>query len=130
MKKFTKFLENENKKYNVKCDVTLEINASSEGDAGYNADSILDSVSEITNYVVIDIVEENEFDKTLENMNVHVDMNRYKDITSAKDKILKCWDDNFKDKSPTPTDKMEFYHQMRNAKFDGEIIFEVLGDKL
>jgi hypothetical protein len=25
---------------------------------------------------------------------------------------------------------MEFYHQMRNSKFDGEIIFEVLGDKL
>jgi hypothetical protein len=130
MKKFTKFLENTNKKYNVKCNVTLEINAFSEGDAGYNADSILDSISEITNYVVVDIIEENEFDKTLENMNVHVDMNRYKDITSAKDKILKCWDDNFKDKSPSKTDKMEFYHQMRNSKFDGEIIFEVLGDKL
>ena len=46
------------------------------------------------------------------------------------DKIRAKWFEKFGDKNPTTTEKMEFYHQMRNEGFDGYVVFDALKDKM
>ena len=127
MRKFTTFIENTNKEYIITSEIQLEVLAASEGDASFNVNNILDSNKQILKHHIINIEEK---DSLSESLSIHVDMNRYKNITSAKDKILKSWEDNFKDKNPTIKDKMEWYHLMRDNKFDGVTISEVIGDQL
>ena len=130
MRKFTTFIENTNKEYIITSEVQLEVLASSEGDASFNANNILDSIKKLSKHHIIKIEEKVELENKSESLNIHVDMNRYKNITSAKDKILKSWEDNFKDKTPSIQDKMEWYHLMRDNKFDGVTIGEVIGEQL
>jgi hypothetical protein len=52
-----------------------------------------------------------------------------KDI-SAEEKILSTWENEFSGKQPSGTEKMEFYHQMRELGFDGLVIFDTLKGKI
>ena len=58
MKKFTKTLESKHlKKWEVLAEVKLEIFAQNEGEAGYIADSVLQSIREQSDYTIKNIDE-------------------------------------------------------------------------
>lgn len=59
MKKFTKLvLENENQRYyEVSCELKLLIKSDSEGEAGYMSDSILGSIEEQVDFKIENISE-------------------------------------------------------------------------
>jgi len=58
MKKFTKVLESTvSKRYKIECSISLIIEASSEGEAGYLADSILGGIEEHESFVIDNIEE-------------------------------------------------------------------------
>ena len=64
MKKFSIVSEkNQNKSYEVKATITLVIDAESEGDAGYEADSILKSVENGHDFTIENIEEQSNFEK-------------------------------------------------------------------
>lgn len=62
MKKFSKIIENTNleKKYIIKVELEIIVNAESEGEAGYLADSIISGIEEQYNYSIINIEEIDE----------------------------------------------------------------------
>lgn len=121
MKKFTKVLENANSRKFYKTSATIEllIEAENEGEAGYLSDSILSSIEESTDYTIIEI---EESEKLKESNDV--------DVETKEDEILKEWNDRFGDKEPTKTEKMDWYHEMREKGYDGISIFKVLDNKL
>lgn len=72
MRKFSKILESTSgKKYfEVKCNLTLFLEAENEGEAGYLSDSILGGLKEQTDFVIGDIKEitKNEFKEYFESV--------------------------------------------------------------
>lgn len=121
MKKFSKILESNGvRKYKINANLELIIEAENEGEAGYLADSILGGIKEQFSYNVINIEETNEF--------ISEDVQGLSDLTT-EDQIMMEWESEFKDKTPTQTEKAEWYHQMRLKGFDGILIFDIIGDR-
>jgi len=128
MKKFTKLLEEvENSKfYKIKAEIELLISASSEGEAGYLGDSILGGIKEQYTYNIINI---EETEDRMNESNINLDSIRSNGKT-PEEQIELAWRQEFGDKEPTETEKMEWYHQMRNAGYDGIMIFNTLKNKI
>lgn len=121
MKKFSKILESNGvRKYKINANLELIIEAEDEGEAGYLADSILGGIKEQFSYNIINIEETNEF--------ISEDVQGLSDLTT-EDQIMMEWESEFKDKTPTQTEKAEWYHQMRLKGFDGILIFDIIGDR-
>ncbi len=121
MKKFSKILESlQLKNYKIEANLELIVEAENEGEAGYIADSVLGGIEEQFSYNIINIEETTESIK--ENIQGPTDL-------TTEEQIELEWEKEFKDKSPTQTEKMEWYHQMRTRGFDGILIFDVIGDR-
>jgi hypothetical protein len=133
MNKFTKLVERiESKKYfRIKSEVELAIESENEGEAGYTADSELGSIESQIEFHISEISEirKDEYDKLflLESYDV---INQMDKDTTPEQKIILTWESEFGLTSPTTTQKMEFYHQMRQAGFDGVIIMNALKDRI
>lgn len=128
MRKFSKITENKNiKHFQITSEVTLIVKAESEGEAGYLADSILGSINEQTDFKVQDILEltEEEYKKTLEAYVANLP-----EEESNIETIKKTWEAEFGERTPTTSEKMEFYHNMRLAGFDGILIMNALKNKI
>ena len=147
MKKFTKLvLENENQRYyEVSCELKLLIKSDSEGEAGYMSDSILGSIEEQVDFKIENISEitKDEYQQYFENVSEESEedvnaMNLYMGKYSLhseteftdEEKILKTWEALFGNRTPNPSEKMEFYHRMREAGIDGTLVFKVLKGKI
>jgi 4a-hydroxytetrahydrobiopterin dehydratase len=132
MRKFTKILENlsEQKFFEITAEVKLLVKSENEGEAGYLADSILGGIEEQSDFIVQNISEisEEEFKKQFESIGIGFD-NKIED-DSDEQKIIKTWEAEFAKRNPTTSEKMEFYHQMRNAGYDGILIMNALKDKI
>ena len=130
MRKFTKIVENlENSKfYKTSANIELIIKADSEGEAGYLSDSILSSIKESYDYTILNI-EETE-DRINENLENNPDKKfQLADGKTTEEQIELSWNNHFGDKEPSRTEKMEWYHNMREEGYDGIKIFKVLKDK-
>lgn len=130
MKKFSKVLEKlENSKfYKIISEIELIVCADSEGEAGYLSDSILSSIEESYDYTIINI-EETE-DRINENIQNDPDgNNQLSDNKTIEEQIELAWQNSFGGKTPTKSEKMEWYHHMRKEGYDGIKIFKVLQDK-
>lgn len=69
-----------------------------------------------------------------EKLNESIELYQGKHVNEPSDftvdePIEKSWEAEFGDRTPTTGEKMEWYHQMRKAGFDGEQIFKVLKNK-
>ena len=128
MKKFTKILEEVEslKSYKIKAEIELIIEADTEGEAGYLGDSILGGIEEQFSYSILNI-EETE-DKINES-NLDLDSIKSNDKT-IEEQIEMAWEQEFSEKTPTETEKMEWYHKMRLAGYDGILIFDTLKNKI
>ena len=133
MKKFTKLVEGlESKKYfRIKSEVDLAIEAENEGEAGYTADSELGSIESQIEFHISEISEmpKDEYDK-LFLLEAYELLNQMDKDTTPEQKIILTWESEFGSTTPTATQKMEFYHQMRQAGFDGLIIMNALKDRI
>ncbi len=69
----------------------------------------------------------NEFHDTEETGHEIELTNRSSDWMNDEEQIETMWHLKFDDKDPTPTEKMEWYHEMRTKGFDGILIFDVVG---
>lgn len=128
MKKFSKVLEEvENlKSYKIKAEIELIVQADTEGEAGYLGDSILGGIEEQFSYSILNI-EETE-DKINES-NLDLDSIKSNGKT-LEEQIEMAWEQEFSEKVPNQTEKMEWYHQMRSAGYDGILIFNTLKNKI
>lgn len=128
MKKFSKLLEEvENlKSYKIKAEIELIVEADTEGEAGYLGDSILGGIEEQFSYSILNI-EETE-DKINES-NLDIDSIKSNGKT-LEEQIEMAWEREFGEKVPTQTEKMEWYHKMRSAGYDGILIFDTLKNKI
>jgi hypothetical protein len=128
MKSFTKLIESlESEKYfKAECEVDLVFKAENSGEAGYMTDSQLGSIPSHTDFRINEIKEitKEEFDSLKLTESVS------EDSPTAEEKIRAKWFEQFGDRNPTPTEKMEFYHQMRKEGFDGYAVFDALKDKM
>lgn len=121
MKKFSKLLESvQLKNYKIEANLTLIVEAENEGEAGYLGDSILGGIKEQFSYNLINIEETEESIK--ENIQGPSGL-------TPEEEIEISWEKEFGDKEPNQTEKMEWYHQMRNKGYDGILIFNVIGDR-
>ncbi len=131
MRKFTKILEEiENGKfYKVNAEIELIIPADNEGEAGYLSDSILSSLENGSNYQIINI------DETDERITEHMELYKGKQGPFQEDKktpeetIELTWEAEFGDSLPTMDQRMEFYHDMRKAGYDSQLVFKTLKGK-
>ena len=139
MNKFSILVENlENQQYfKIKSEIELIVEASSEGEASYIADSTLASVKGQSGYNISSVEQTNreEFSELMENNGLRDPFGRpffdsQEEELTEEDKVLKYWDDLFGDKIPNSTEKLEFYHTMRTAGHDGILIHKVMNDKL
>lgn len=141
MNKFSRLVENiENQRYfKIKSEIDLIIEASSEGEASYIADSTLASVKGQSGYNISNVEETNkgEFSELIENKHTYpvyipmaVSAYQEEEKMTAEEEIFKYWEALFGDRMPTATEKLEFYHTMRTAGHDGILINKVMNDKL
>ena len=145
MKKFTKLvLENENQRfYEVSCELKLLIKSDSEGEAGYMSDSILGSIDEQVDFKIENISEitKDEYQQYFENvseeseedvnaMNLYMGKLHSETEFTDEEKILKTWEALFGNRTPNPSEKMEFYDRMRETGIDGTLVFKVLKGKI
>lgn len=128
MKRFSKLVESvESEKYfKVQSEVELVFKSQNEGEAGYLADSELGSLESQVDFRISDISEitKDEYNKLMlvESLNSDSEI-------SAEQKIQMVWNQQFDNRIPTETEKMEFYHQMRLEGFDGQVILSTI-DKM
>lgn len=143
MKKFTKVLENiENSRYyEVFTDVKLFIKASNEGEAAYKSDSILGSIESQIDFSIklIEEISKEDYQKYFENASeesnaAYLYRDKYRiyhnDEYTDEEKVLKTWESLFGNRTPNPSEKMEFYHRMRQAGIEGDLIIKILKNKL
>jgi hypothetical protein len=145
MKKFTKVLEDidNNRYYEVFSDVKLFIKATNEGEAAYKSDSILGAIEGQIDFSIalIEEIPKEEYQKYFENVSeseednpIYLYMGKYQFGNEAEmteeEKVLKTWEALFGDKTPSPSEKMEFYHRMRQAGIEGDLIIKILKNKL
>ena len=115
MLKFTKILENQEfqKYFQIDTNVILTIESTSEGDIG---DFILGSIKEQTEFTILNIKEISHSQyKSLHLENVQFVYKRPKENEenlTDEEIILKTWDAEFGDQTPTSIKKMEFYHKV------------------
>jgi hypothetical protein len=128
MKKFSRLLEEaqNNKFYKIDAEIQLLICASSEGEAGYLGDSILGGIDEQFTYSILNI---EETEDRINESKINLDSINSNGKTT-EEQIELAWEQEFRDKEPTRTEKMEWYHQMRNAGYDGIMIFNTLKNKI
>lgn len=130
MRKFTTIVENSKnvKSYKVSAKLDLIINANNKGESGYISDSLLSSMKEVYNYTILNIEETEEI--LVENLqNDTEELGEFSSEKTIEEQIKISWENQFSDKNPTKTEKMEWYHQMRKKGFDGIKIFKVIGDE-
>ena len=131
MKKFTKILEEiENGRFfKVNAEVELIIPADNEGEAGYLSDSILSSIENGADYRIINIDETDErIDENMELYQGKQGQMMGGDKT-PEETIELSWKNEFGDSIPDMDQRMEFYHDMRKAGYDGQLIFKALKGK-
>lgn len=128
MQKFTKIKEDlESKKfYKIESKINLIIEATSNGEASYRADSQLGSIKNQSNFKISNIVEITKSEYKKLNLNESSSDNEL----SAEQKILDLWYERFDNRIATETEKYEFYHDMRDLKYDGNVIFQILKEKI
>jgi hypothetical protein len=128
MKKFSKILESEVKKnyYKATCNVELIIVAETEGDAGKLVDSDLGALEYLSDFS-IENIDEISKDEYKEKMLKESYLLRNGKINES---IISSWENKFGDKTPSQSQKMEFYHLLRSAGFDKETILETLKERL
>lgn len=132
MKKFTKLLEDvENTKfYKIDAEIQLLISASSEGEAGYLGDYILGGIEEQFTYNILNIEEtDDRINESKNNPVINLDSIKSNGKTT-EEQIELAWKQEFEDKNPSRNEKMEWYHQMRSAGYDGIMIFDILKNKI
>jgi len=130
MKKFTKIIkESENEKvFTIDAHVQLTIKASSEGEAAYIADSTLSALKNQSEYTINKIEETSGI---IEHMELYPGkQGDNKDNVTPEEQIEKAWEAEFGDRTPSSTEKLEFYHDLRKMGFDGILIQKVLKNKL
>jgi hypothetical protein len=131
MKKFTKILEEiENGRFfKVNAEVELIIPADNEGEAGYLSDSILSSIENGADYRIINIDETDE--RIDENMELYQGkQGQMMGGDKTPEEIIELsWKNEFGDSIPNMDQRMEFYHDMRKAGYDGQLIFKALKGK-
>jgi hypothetical protein len=140
MNKFSILVENvESQQYfKIKSEIDLIVEASSEGEASYIADSTLASVKGQSGYNISSVEQTNkeEFSELMENNVLRDPFGRPVFVSqdsqeeTEEEKVLNYWEALFGDKMPTATEKLEFYHRMRTAGHDGILIHKVMNDKL
>lgn len=127
MKKFTKIVEEvENIRfYKISAEIELIIESNNEGEAGYIGDTILGGIEEQFSYTILNIEEtENKIKES-------IDLDSIKSNgKTLEEQIEMAWEQEFSDKVPTETEKMEWYHQMRMNGYDGILIFDTLKNKI
>ena len=131
MRKFTNLIiESENEKeFKVDAQVQLVIKASSEGEAAYIADSTLSSIKNQSEYTINKI---DELSGIAEHMELYPGKqgNLGQDNITPEEQIEKAWESEFGNRTPSSTEKLEFYHDLRKMGFDGILIHKVLKNKL
>ena len=125
MKKFSKIFEDyiSKKFYKATCEVELIIEADSEGDAGHIVDSDLGGLEYLSDFKIQELTE------------ISKDEFKQKSLTESttikiNESIISNWYNKFGETNPTTAQKMEFYHLLRLAGFDKEIILESLKGKI
>ena len=133
MKRFSKLVESvESEKYfKVVAELELVFKAENEGEAGYLADSELGSLESQIDFRISDISEisQDDYKKMTLTESYGFVGDLPKEMTPEQ-KILTTWESEFGSRTPNTTEKMEFYHQMREAGFDGMVILDTLKDKI
>jgi hypothetical protein len=133
MKKFTKILEglNDRRFFKIEANIELIVEADNEGEAGYISDSILGGIEEQFTYTIINI-DETE-DRVVESSGMELYPGKQgaqpNDNKTPEENIELMWESEFGDRVPTATEKMEWYHQMRNMGYGGIMIFNTLKNK-
>lgn len=125
--KLTEGLESE-KCFKITCEVELVIKAGNEGEAGYIADAELGSIENHTSFNIKNISEisKDEYKQLTLTESYASEINALSKDMSPTEKIIKVYNDEFGSRVTTETEKMEFYHRMREAGFDGLIIMDTL----
>lgn len=133
MKKFTKILENieSGRFYEVFAELKILIKAENEGEAGYISDSILGSIENQVDFTIQMIQEttKEEYQKYFEGYYGRIE-DHSEDEVSDEEKVLKTWEAEFDDRTPSSIEKMEFYHKMRSIRIGSELIMKILKNKL
>ena len=134
MKIFSKLVESvESEKYfKVSAQIELIFKSENEGEAGYLADSELGSLESQIDFRISDIseVSQDEYKKLTLTESYGIFVGDLPKEMTPEQKILATWESEFGNRTPTTTEKMEFYHQMREAGFDGMVILDTLKDKI
>lgn len=129
MKLFSKLVEsNQNDSfYKIQAEIQLNLKAKNQGEASYLADSILAAVKNQSEYTIksVDQLSEMEIQESL-----NLDLDNIPSDLTPEDKIITAWNNIFLDRTPSETEKMEFYHQLRSVGFDGIVIFDALKGKI
>ena len=134
MKRFSKLVERvESEKYfKVSAQIELIFKSENEGEVGYLADSELGSLESQIDFRISDIseVSQDEYKKLTLTESYGVFVGDLPKEMTPDQKILTTWKSEFGSRTPNTTEKMEFYHQMREAGFDGMVILDTLKDKI
>lgn len=134
MKRFSKLVESiESEKYfKVSAQIELIFKSENEGEAGYLADSELGSLESQIDFRISDIseVSQDEYKKLTLTESYGVFVGDLPKEMTPEQKILATWESEFGNRTPTTTEKMEFYHQMRESGFDRMVIIDTLKDKI
>jgi hypothetical protein len=128
MKKFSKIFDSfiSKKFYKATCQVELILEADSDGDAGKLVDSDLGGLEYLSDFRISDISEisKDEFKETTMSESY---LNK---LGKVNESIISSWENKFGEKKPTQSQKMEFYHLLRQAGHDKETILDTLKGKL
>jgi hypothetical protein len=128
MNKFSKIVENfvSKKFYKATCQVELVIQAENEGEAGQLVDSDLGGLDYLSDFRISDISEisKDEFKETTMSESY---LNK---LGKTNESIISSWENKFGEKKPTQSQKMEFYHLLRQSGHDKETILDTLKGRL
>ncbi len=128
MNKFSKIVENfvSKKFYKATCQVELVIQAENEGEAGQLVDSDLGGLEYLADFRINDISEisKDEFKTTT------MSESYLSKLGKVNESIIVSWENKFGDKNPSQSQKMEFYHLLRQAGHDKETILDTLKGRL
>jgi len=125
MKKFSKIFEDyiSKKFFKATCEVELIIEADSEGDAGQMVDSDLGGLEYLSDFKIQDLSEMTKDEYKKKSLSEST-------IIKTNESIISNWHNKFGDNDPSFGQKMEFYHLLRMAGFNKEIILDSLKGKL
>jgi hypothetical protein len=128
MNKFSKIVENfvSKKFYKATCQVELVIQAENEGEAGQLVDSDLGGLEYLSDFKISDISEisKDEYKETTMSESYLMKLGK------VNESIISSWENKFGEKKPSQSQKMEFYHLLRQAGHDKETILDTLKGRL